>query len=354
MASCPFDHPSALEQLLFEAGLVRRVSLAEIYDIKARTSIQRAWQDPEACVRQPNVHDPRQWYDKLHACTRGEFFVQALEGCNRILDVGCGEGWPSLYLARTFPHVTGIDLSPGHIALAQRSAEIVDLTNVEFRVERIETLEFADQEFDGVCFGGNVFTYDCDPAEMLFQLHRVLKTGGTFAFEQWPVDPAREPSERIGFFIDGGPPILHYCAGIGLVSRSYFIYIRPESNEGRHLSDLSQRMVGELSPEQRETCEAIKLEIENGELQLVEDAVYSGEDRSLSDDEFPRLLGEAGFVDVMSWALPDAVAFAQDLDRAGLLSRLRQEDLVPYLRALVKSSARCPGWTHTWVTCSRE
>jgi ubiquinone/menaquinone biosynthesis C-methylase UbiE len=353
MSDYPIKDPTRLEKMLFDAHLVVKVSLAEIYDIKARTSIQREWQDPDRCATTPDVHDPNQWDDKLHACMRGEFFAHVLAGCRRVLDVGCGEGWPSLYIARTLPQVVGVDVSPEHIALARNTARIMNMDNVRFEVANIENLPFAEQSFDAVSFGGNVFTYGFDTKKMLREIHRVLLPVGLFAFEQRSAEPARAPFERIGFFIDVGPPILHYVAGSGLFSRSWFIYLKSESAQGGSLSALAKHMSGALSQEQREACEDIKRGIEDGNLDCVEKAMYSGEDRSLAAHELAPLLQETGFVDVRSWALPNAVIFARSLQEYGVLQRLRSGDLLPCLRALVKSALICPGWAHDWVTCKK-
>ncbi len=353
MNSHSVTDPSKLERKLFDAGLVKKTSLAEIYDIKGRTTVQRAWQDVDAVTAVPDVQDPTWWNDKLLSSMRGEFFARVLEDCGRVLDVGCGEGWPSLYLARTIPEVVGLDVSPVHIDLARNTAGLMGLDNVRFEVAHIEGLPFDDQSFDGVCFGGNVFTYGSDPREMLAEIRRVLRPEGTFAFEQWPVDPSRPLYERIGWFIDGGPPILHYIVGSGVFNRSYFIHFKSDSKQGKRLADLAGRMSGELSPEQGQACEEIKREIETGGLGAVEKAIYSGEDRSLAADEFPALLREAGFADIVSWGLPKAGAFAESLKDSGVLSRLRAGDLRPCLRALVKAAPKADSWVHQWMTCRK-
>lgn len=352
--SYPVTDPTKLERMLFDAGLVREVSLAEIYDIKARTSIQRTWQNPAVCCRRLDIRNPSDWNDKLHACMRGEFFAYVLKDSRRVLDLGCGEGWPTLYLARVLPEVTGLELSPEHVALARRSAEIMGLRSVRFDVGRIEKLPYEDEAFDGVCFGGNVFTYTSDPHEMLAEIARVLKYGGAFAFEQWPVDPSAGPSESIQWFIDGGPPIVHYGAASGLKNRSYFLFIKPDSPQGMRLTDLAGRMAGELSGEQREACEEIKTDIEAGFLDLVQKAIYPGECRALAAHEFPDALAKAGFEDVKSWALPNAVAFARVLRDAGISDDLRTDDIHTFLSALVAAAPRSEGWRHQWVTCEKK
>jgi 2-polyprenyl-3-methyl-5-hydroxy-6-metoxy-1,4-benzoquinol methylase len=97
----PVSSPSKLERLLFDNCLVEKVKLAEIYDIKACTRIQQAWLDSNYHTRQRHSNVVDDWNDKLYSSSRGEFFVKAFSDCEHVLDVGCGEGWPSLYLAQT-------------------------------------------------------------------------------------------------------------------------------------------------------------------------------------------------------------------------------------------------------------
>jgi SAM-dependent methyltransferase len=362
LLSYPVNQPSGLERILFDAGLIQKVSLAEIYDIKAGTTIQQAWLDLNYHNRPRHATDPDNWHDKLYGCTRGEFFVNALAGCSRILDVGCGEGWPSLYLARAHLQVVGIDVSGKHLETAQAVAALMGLDNVQFIEANLLSLPFPDSSFDGVCYGGNVLTYDFNPQIILNELYRVLRPGGVFALEQWPVDRATPAYERIGFFIDGGPPILHYQAGLGLYSRSYFIYLNPKMHLGQLVvkaADSSrmltnyEKYLGALTPIQRQACEKAKTEIEAGNLSLVMKAIYSGEDRSLAADELPSLLSAAGFTGFASWAIPNEVRFAQQLKRANLLHQIDDDHIHPFLQALVAAAPRHPKWDFQWVTCKK-
>jgi hypothetical protein len=61
MSAHPVSNPSAVERTLFGAGLVGNVSLAEVYDVRAGTSAQRASLDPEHYRRKPDVHDSDDW-----------------------------------------------------------------------------------------------------------------------------------------------------------------------------------------------------------------------------------------------------------------------------------------------------
>ena len=50
----------------------------------------------------------------------------------RILDLGCGSGWTSLFLARAGYEVVGQDIAPDMIACARRASEKHDLPNLTF------------------------------------------------------------------------------------------------------------------------------------------------------------------------------------------------------------------------------
>ena len=102
-----------------------------------------------------------------------------------------------------------------------------------------------------------------------------------------------------------------------------------------------------------EVCREIVQAIQDGALDAVEEVLHGGEVRYPAADELLEMLREAGFTDVRSRALPGAVAFARNLQQSGILARLQQEDLIPYLRALVVGAIALPGWANAWVTCSR-
>ena len=130
------------------------------------------------------------------------------------------------------------------------------------------------------------------------------------------------------------------------------LYINLDSPQGQRLADLATRMSGLLSDEQRRACEEIVDEIREGNVGIVERATYSGEHCSIAADELPQLLTSAGFADLTYWAVPDGRAFAESLQQSGVLDRLTQDDLLPYLRALVASSPRIDCWT-AQVTCRK-
>ena len=105
-----------------------------------------------------------------------------------VLDVGCGFGGTSRYLAKQLgpnSHVTGITLSPKQV---QRGTELAQEQGVaertQFRVMDALDMEFDDNTFDIVwaCESGEHMP---DKKKYIQEMMRVLKPGGTFVMACW-------------------------------------------------------------------------------------------------------------------------------------------------------------------------
>ena len=114
-----------------------------------------------------------------------------------IVDVGCGIGGSSLYLAQKYhADVTGITLSPVQANRAIARAEAAGLSGqAQFKVADALQMPFADESFD------LVWTLESgehmpDKTKFLQECHRVLKPGGTLIMATWchrDVAPPQKP-----------------------------------------------------------------------------------------------------------------------------------------------------------------
>lgn len=96
-------------------------------------------------------------WDSGSAAERGQYkdlIVAHFDPTLPVIDVGCGNGTHTRWLAELFPRVMGIDVSAGAVARAAREAE--DIHNAEFMV-----LDAADRAAGELLFGrlgpANVF-----------------------------------------------------------------------------------------------------------------------------------------------------------------------------------------------------
>jgi len=103
----------------------------------------------------------------------------------RILDVGCGEGSNAVMLAMMGATVTGIDISPKAIEVAQRRAGHNNVAHkVEFICSPIETAPLTDQSFD-IIWGDGILHHVLDDLDPILQhLWRSLKPDGCFLFAE--------------------------------------------------------------------------------------------------------------------------------------------------------------------------
>jgi tocopherol O-methyltransferase len=113
---------------------------------------------------------------------------------DRILDVGCGIGGSSLYLAEKFnASVTGITLSPVQATRAIARAQEQGLSDrASFQVADALQMPFPDQSFDLV-WSLESGEHMPDKQKFLQECFRVLKPGGTFIFVTWchrPIAPS--------------------------------------------------------------------------------------------------------------------------------------------------------------------
>ena len=101
----------------------------------------------------------------------------------RVLDVGCGMGATSVWLAKHLQcRPTGVTLSPVQVEMAQKLAEIEGV-EADFLVRDAESLEFP-HPFDAIWMVG-VLGHLCDQESFVRNAHRLVRPGGRFLLADW-------------------------------------------------------------------------------------------------------------------------------------------------------------------------
>jgi arsenite methyltransferase len=98
---------------------------------------------------------------------------------NSLLELGCGPGFYSRWLAGIFGHfrVVGVDLSERQLCRARFLAANAQLDNSVFVRADARDLPMPEASFDSLVTS-RLFTILLDPDRVLEEIHRVLKPGG--------------------------------------------------------------------------------------------------------------------------------------------------------------------------------
>ncbi len=96
----------------------------------------------------------------------------------RLIEIGCGRGGFSVWLARQGPaEVVAIDFSPGAVEKGAAFGRQAGLTNLRFEVGDIQAIAHPEASFD-VAVSCETVEHVPDPARAVRELARVLKPGG--------------------------------------------------------------------------------------------------------------------------------------------------------------------------------
>lgn len=151
--------------------------------------LKEAGIDPE----RPTVQELYR-FDQLHGrgivATREHAEAAGIGAGAHVLDLGCGIGGASRFLAERGCRVTGVDLTPEFIEVARELTRRCGLAGrIEFRVANALDLPFPDASFDHV-WSHNVTMNIADKAGFAREAARVLKPGGRFSCAEVERGPA--------------------------------------------------------------------------------------------------------------------------------------------------------------------
>jgi len=140
--------------------------------------------DLEISAHQPGTREffadlDRYHFEKLHHLPRLIDFG-GYRG-KRVLEIGCGAGTDLIRFAKGGASVTGVDLSPSAIALANQNFAQQGL-QADLREADGEDLPFRDDSFD-FAYAHGVVQYTTDDRRLVDECRRVLKPGGAVVFQ---------------------------------------------------------------------------------------------------------------------------------------------------------------------------
>lgn len=119
----------------------------------------------------------------------------------QVLDVGCGPGWISEWLARCGYHVTGVDVSEDMVAIARQRLERVPVVDdaqptpqAEFEAMASDELPYEDRFDAAVLY--DAMHHFTDERASLAAVHRSLIPGGRIYIHEGVRPPAGSAGER--------------------------------------------------------------------------------------------------------------------------------------------------------------
>lgn len=123
-----------------------------------------------------------------------DIFEKYLYDGSSVLDIGCGAGTISLYVAHLGKNVTGLDISDKAIKEAKKSAKSLGLKNIKF-----EVMDFPYQIPKGsydLIFCFEVLEHLKDDELALKEIHKLLKRNGSLIIS---VPSENAPLYRLGY-----------------------------------------------------------------------------------------------------------------------------------------------------------
>ena len=170
-----------------------------------------------------------------------------LHADTRLLDVGAGPGSITVDFAGVVAHVTATEMDDAALSLSRERAAGLGLANLDFSIEDVHALSFADDSFD-VVHAHQVLQHVGDPVQALREMRRVTVPGGVVAardadyagFHWFPVLPEldawldlyRRAARANGGEPDAGRRLLSWARAAGFeevtATASTWCYATPE------------------------------------------------------------------------------------------------------------------------------
>ncbi|WEK62240.1 MAG: class I SAM-dependent methyltransferase [Candidatus Microbacterium colombiense] len=224
-----------------------------------------------------------------------EYLRPHLQATTRLLDVGAGPGSITVDFAGVVGRVTATEIDEAALALSRGLAAERGISNIDFSIEDVHALSFADDSFD-IVHTHQVLQHVGDPVQALREMRRVTVPGGIVAardadyagFHWFPILPEldrwlalyRDAARANGGEPDAGRRLLSWARAAGFdditATASTWCYANPEERAwwggmwadrilesalARQLTDTGMATPGEL----REISDAWKRWADDGD-----------------------------------------------------------------------------------------
>lgn len=152
---------------------------------------------------------------------------------DEVLDVACGPGIVSCWLAKTAKNVVGTDVVPAMIERARSRQQELGLDNIHWMLADIYNLPFADNTFSAVVTRYS-FHHLLQPKTALREMIRVCRTGGRIAVcDVTPEEGKTEAYDQLEKLRD--PSHVHALSSRNLVALSTGENVAPKGSNAYKL-----------------------------------------------------------------------------------------------------------------------
>ena len=196
-----------------------------------------------------------------------------------VLDIGCGCGGAAIHLIKNHgaKKVIGIDTESLVIKRAKELAKKYNLSSfVQFRCVKSGPLDISDESIDLV-FSKEVFLHILNKDDLIKDIYRVLKPGGSVAASDWMRIDDNPPSKKMQDYIAAEGLDMFMCSlkhYEEILKNAGFMDIVIEDRNSWYLNKAQQELVQIQGPLNKKVIEVIGLEETLGAIDIWKKLIY--------------------------------------------------------------------------------